>query len=140
MTIVTLPENTYRLLRQRASERARTPDELANEVLQRELAPPHAYIEVVTLTGGPTAVLKGTRIPVSILVGYVALGETPQSIVEEVLPSLTLAQVHDALSYYYDHRVEIDEERAENTEASAQARLRARLGEAAYHRLTGQPA
>lgn len=140
MTTVTLPENTYHLLRQRATESARSPDELANEMLQRELAPPHPYIEVVTLTGGPTAVIKGTRIPISILIGYVLLGETPQSITEEILPSLTLAQMHDALSYYYDHRVEIDRERAENTEASAQTRLHARLGETAYRRLTGQPA
>jgi hypothetical protein len=33
--------------------------------------------------------------------------------VEEILhefPHLTPAQVHDALSYYYDHRAEIDQE------------------------------
>ncbi|MGH2523643.1 MAG: hypothetical protein ACRDH2_14155, partial [Anaerolineales bacterium] len=67
----------------------------------------------------------------------IQMGETPQSIVETVLPRLTLAQVHDALSYYYDHQDEIDQERAANSEAAAQARLRERLGEEGYRRLTG---
>lgn len=140
MTVVRLPEPTYRLLLQRASEKARTPDDLADEVLRRELAPAHPYVEVVPMTGGATAVIKGTRVPVSILVGYVKMGETPQSIVEKILPRLTLAQVHDALSYYYDHQAEIDRERAENTEEAAQIRLRERLGAEGYRRITGQPA
>ncbi len=136
MTSVNLKEPTYRLLAQRANETSRSPDELADEVLQRELAPSHPYVETVPMAGGPTAVIKGSRIPVSILVGYVEMGETPQSIVENVLPRLTLAQVHDALSYYYDHRADIDRERAANTEEAAQARLRERLGDEAYGRLT----
>ncbi len=41
------------------------------------------------------------------------------SSVEEVLrdfPSLHPAEVHDALSYYYDHRTEIEQEIAELTD------------------------
>jgi uncharacterized protein (DUF433 family) len=34
-------------------------------------------------------------------------GMTPEELVAE-FPHLTLASVHDALSYYYDHREEID--------------------------------
>jgi len=138
MAIVRLSEPTYRLLQQRATEKSRTPDDLADEVLRRELAPAHAHVEVVNLSGGPTAVIKGTRVPVSILVGYVDMGETPHSIVEKALPHLTLAQVYDALSYYHDHRDEIDLERIENTEAAAQARLRERLGDENYRRIVGQ--
>ena len=140
MTIVRVQEPTYRLLQQRSAETARTPDDLADEVLRRELAPAHAHIEVVAMSGGPTAVIKGTRVPVSILVGYIEMGETPQSIVEKVLPHLTLAQVYDALSYYYDYRADIDRERAENTEAAAQARLRERVGDANYQRIVGRAA
>jgi len=92
------------------------------------------------MSGGPTAVIKGTRVPVSILMGYIEMGETPQSIVEKVLPHLTLAQVYDALSYYYDHQADIDRERAENTEAAAQARLRERVGDANYQRIVGRAA
>jgi uncharacterized protein (DUF433 family) len=89
------------------------------------------------MAGGATPVVRGTRIPASILVGYVNFGETPQSIVQTVLPRLTLAQVHDALSYYYDHQAEIDLERLQNTEEAAQARLRKTLGDDAYARITG---
>jgi uncharacterized protein (DUF433 family) len=90
------------------------------------------------MRSGPTAVIRGTRIPVSMVVGYIEMGQTPQSIVESALPHLTLAQVYDALSYYYDHQAEIDQERAENVEAAAQARLRERVGNANYQRITKQ--
>ena len=140
MIAIQLPEPTYHLLRQRALEEARTPDDLANDVLRRALAPTHPHIEIVTQSGGPTAVIRGTRVPVSILVGYAKMGETPQSIVERVLPHLTLAQVHDALSYYYDHQFEVDRERADNTEDAARIRLRERLGEEGYLQITGQKA
>jgi uncharacterized protein (DUF433 family) len=39
-------------------------------------------------------------------------GDTPDEFVESY-PHLNLAQVYDALSYYYDHREEIDRDRAE---------------------------
>jgi len=140
MNVIRLPEVTYRLLLRRATEKLRTPDDLADEVLRRDLAPKHPHIEVVHTTGGTTAVIKGTRIPVSILIGYINMGETPHSIAEKVLPNLTLAQVHDALSYYYDFQTEIDRERAENNEETARTRLRERLGEENYRRITGQQA
>jgi len=137
MESIQLPELTYRLLKERAAEAALTPEQLADEVLRRELSPAHPHIEVVTMAGGPTAVVKGTRIPVSILIGYVKMGETPQDIVTKALPGLTLAQVYDALSYYYDHQAELDRERAENTEAASQARLRESVGDENYQRMVG---
>jgi uncharacterized protein (DUF433 family) len=88
--------------------------------------------------GGPQAVIRGTRIPVSILIGYLRLGETPESLVHNILPRLTLAQVYDALSYYDEHREEIDQELAENTEAHWREQLRQQLGEEDYLRITGQ--
>ncbi len=82
--------------------------------------------------------IKGTRIGVSDIVGYLRLGETPESLVNETLPHLTLAQVYDALSYYHDHQDEIDAILAENTEAHSRAYLREQLGEEGYRRITGQ--
>jgi len=55
---------------------------------------------MVTTRSGSTAMIKGTRIAVSTIVGYIRLGESPESIAQSVLPHLTLAQIHDALSYY----------------------------------------
>jgi uncharacterized protein (DUF433 family) len=49
-------------------------------------------------------------------------GMTPEELVAE-FGHLTLAQVYDALSYYYDKQGEIEEDLAANTEASVGAQL-----------------
>lgn len=52
--------------------------------------------------------IAGTRLKVqSIALEYGSLGWTPDQICD-AHPGITLAQVHAALSYYYDHREEID--------------------------------
>ena len=56
------------------------------------------------------AVIAGTRIKVTqIALEYERLGWTADQIVD-AHPHLTLAQVHGALSYYYDHQAELDAE------------------------------
>ncbi|MFQ5594057.1 MAG: DUF433 domain-containing protein [Anaerolineae bacterium] len=138
MSIVTLSEKTYQLLRRKAQDSARTPDEIADELVRRQLAPEHAYIEVVEKAAGPQAMIKGTRVPVSIIIGYLRIGETPESLADNILPHLTLAQIYDALSYYHDHRDEIEQEMLENTEEHGRAYLRRRLDEEGYLHVTGQ--
>jgi uncharacterized protein (DUF433 family) len=135
---VKLSPTTYQWLQHKAQEGSRTPDELADELLSQQLAPKHAYIEIVEKITGPQAVIKGTRIPVSIIIGYLQVGETPESLAENILPHLTLAQVYDALSYYYDHQDQIEREMTENTEAYGRKYLREHLGEEGYLRVTGQ--
>ncbi|MBM3214058.1 DUF433 domain-containing protein [Candidatus Poribacteria bacterium] len=55
-------------------------------------------------------IIRGTRIKVShIVTEYELMGWTPDEIVA-AHSHLTLAQVHDALSYYYDHAEEINAE------------------------------
>jgi uncharacterized protein (DUF433 family) len=98
----------------------------------------HLHIEIVERYGGPQPVIKGTRITVSDIIGYLRLGETPESLVNNILPQLTLAQIHDAISYYYDHQDEIEKILEENTEAYGRAYLRENLSEEGYRRLTGQ--
>ena len=66
------------------------------------------------------------------------MGETPESLVERVLPQLSLAQVYDGLSYYHERRYEIDREIAENTEEYGRAYLREHLGAQEYARISGQ--
>jgi uncharacterized protein (DUF433 family) len=95
-------------------------------------------IVIVNRVGGPQAMIRGTRIAVRDIVGYLRLGETPESLVSEVLPHLTLAQVYDALSYYHDHVEQIDQELSENNEEWSRAYLREHLGEEGYLRITGQ--
>ena len=60
--------------------------------------------------------ITGTRFPVrSVVIQVLRQGLTPEELVRE-FSHLTLAQVYDALSYYYDHRKEIDADIALNTE------------------------
>jgi uncharacterized protein (DUF433 family) len=91
----------------------------------------------VKFTGGESAVIRGTRVKVGNIVGYIKMGETPQSIVEQVLPHLKLEQVLDAARYYEYYKEEIDEERRENTEEVGREYLRKHLSEEQYRKLTG---
>jgi uncharacterized protein (DUF433 family) len=138
MNTVKLSKTTYKLLQSKAQEIARTPDQVADELLRHQLVPQHAYIEVVEKITGPQAIIKGTRMPVSIIIGYLHIGETPESLVKKILPHLTLAQVHDALSYYYDHQDEIEQEITKNSEEYGRNYLREHLGEEGYLDVTGQ--
>jgi uncharacterized protein (DUF433 family) len=57
---------------------------------------------------GGRARIEGTRISVWFVVSNVLQqGVAPEEFVE-TYPHITLAQIYDALSFYYDHRDEID--------------------------------
>ncbi len=58
------------------------------------------------LSGEP--IIKGTRTPVRSIVEKWRLGYTPEEMVRG-LPHLTLAQIFEAMSYYYDNQAEIDD-------------------------------
>jgi uncharacterized protein (DUF433 family) len=94
-------------------------------------------IEVVKFTGGRSAVIRGTRIKVSHIVGYLQVGETPEVIVNEIVPHVTLPQVYEAVHYYFVHQAEIDKEREENTEEASRRLLLEKLGEKKYKEITG---
>jgi uncharacterized protein (DUF433 family) len=57
------------------------------------------------LSGEP--IIKGTRTPVRAIVEMWRMGNSPEEIAHG-LPHLTLAQIFDAMSYYYDNQAEID--------------------------------
>ncbi|PKO22743.1 MAG: hypothetical protein CVU38_07890 [Chloroflexi bacterium HGW-Chloroflexi-1] len=67
----------------------------------------HFYITRHPGISGGEPIIRGTRITVQRIVELVKAGESVQDILD-ALPHLTAAQVHDALSYYYDHQAEID--------------------------------
>lgn len=54
-------------------------------------------------------IIKGTRTPVKAIVGYYKMGLSVEEILEG-LPHLTPAQVYEALSYYHDHRSEVEQD------------------------------
>ena len=67
----------------------------------------HPHIVRVMRPAGEEAVIAGTMIAVWFIVRQLRTGDMPEDIVAS-LPHLTLAGVHDAISYYHDHRSEID--------------------------------
>ncbi|HEX5245292.1 MAG TPA: DUF433 domain-containing protein [Tepidisphaeraceae bacterium] len=64
------------------------------------------------LCGGKPCI-AGTRIRVFDIASLAQSGYLPDEIIERY-PSLTLADVHAALSYYYDNRNEIERQAAED--------------------------
>ncbi|MDA8078791.1 MAG: DUF433 domain-containing protein [Nitrospiraceae bacterium] len=69
----------------------------------------HIYIEKDPDRYDGKAVIKNTRIPVASLVNHYRSGMSIDEILDGY-PSLTPAQLFDALSYYFDHKDEIDKE------------------------------
>ena len=110
---------------------------IVNRPVESTYLPNFPYIEILKFTGGYSAVIRGTRVKVSHIAGYLLLGETPNTIVEKVLPFLNLSQVIDAQRYYKLHKEELDAERAENTEEAGRKYVREKLGEEGYRKVTG---
>jgi len=78
----------------------------------------HPHIVRIEGLCGERPVIAGTRISVRTIVERVRLGDSPEQIVGNY-PPLTLAQVYDALSYYHEHKSEIEAEMAANEKALA---------------------
>ncbi len=82
-----------------------------------KVAHPHITSDPTICGGSP--IIAGTRFPVRSVVSYILQhGFTPEELAGR-FPHLTLAQIHDALAYYYDNRKEIEKDIADNTEESA---------------------
>jgi uncharacterized protein (DUF433 family) len=85
--------------------------------IQEQTMPPqvtHPYIDKRPGYRGGRAIIAGTNFPVSSVVIYLLRqGMLPEELVRR-FHHLTLAQVYDALSYYYDHQSELDAEIEKN--------------------------
>jgi uncharacterized protein (DUF433 family) len=70
-----------------------------------------AYPHIVATPGycGGRPRIDGTRISVQVIAEYYQLYSSVDRILE-ALPHLRAAEVHAALTYYFDHREEMDEE------------------------------
>lgn len=87
------------------------------------------YPHIVFDENGVPAI-TGTRIKVAnVAIERIEAGRTAEQIAR-TYPAITLAQVHSALAYYYDHRDEIDRYIAERDELAE--RLRPELEDAAF--------
>ena len=66
----------------------------------------HHIVKTIDILNGEP-VITGTRTPVRAIVEYWKFGDTPEEIARK-LPHLRLAHIFAALSYYDDHRDEIE--------------------------------
>ncbi len=79
-----------------------------------EIATEHPHIVRKPGTCGGSPIIRGTRITVRHIAFMWKAGETVEDIVRSY-SHLKPAWVHDAISYYLDHRDEIEQELKENT-------------------------
>lgn len=92
---------------------------MTTEVNVKRTEHPH-IVRVDGVCGGrPT--IEGTRIPIETIAQLLAEGVGAAEIIE-LYPNLNEALVHDAISYYYDHKEEIDRSIEENSFESSQRR------------------
>jgi uncharacterized protein (DUF433 family) len=69
----------------------------------------HPYVAKDDEIQGGKPTVKGSRIPITTLVTYYKRGNDVDEILN-LYPQLTPAQVHDAISYYYDNQEQLDDE------------------------------
>ena len=80
----------------------------------------NTHIETVSSKCGGKPVITGTRIRVwDVFVHHERLGKSPDEIVR-AYPHITLADVHAALAYYWDHKDQIDQQMRDADEFVAQ--------------------
>jgi len=76
----------------------------------------HSYVAKDPKIQGGEPVIKGTRFPVRSVVIYILKnGMLPEELAKE-FPQLKIAAIYDALSYYYDHKDEVEKLIDEQTE------------------------
>lgn len=137
---INVSEQTYKLVTYHARQAQVSPDSLVDETLRHHFSPPHPYVTKRHTAYGEQAIIKGTRVAVSAIVDYTKMGYSPEQIAAEILPHITIAQIYDALSYYYDNKFEIERELAEDADVELwERRLREPLpSEEAYLQLRGK--
>lgn len=84
----------------------------------------YPHIEKTPGVRAGKACIEGTRIAVVDLVALLKRGMRPEEMLDYYMRPLTLAQVHAALTYHYDHTEETEAyfERAEEAEAELEAK------------------
>ena len=80
----------------------------------------HPYVSIDPRIAGGQPVIRGTRIKViDIAIRYEFMGLSADKIIDEY-PHLKLEQIHDALSYYYEHKNTFDRKYREDQSFIAQ--------------------
>ncbi len=84
----------------------------------------HPYVTTKRGVCGGKPIIVGTRIPVWGIAGWYKKGSSAEQIQRDVYPSLGLAEIYAALSYYHDHKEAIEQQIEENSLSSREAKRR----------------
>ena len=80
---------------------------MVDQALKKEMTS-HPYIVIKKDVCDGSPIIEGTRTRViDIVIEYEVLGHSPDEIIRSH-PHVSLYQIHDALSYYYENRDELD--------------------------------
>jgi len=131
-----LSSQLYEHILHLARQANQPPDRVAEAILWEHF-PAYPHIELERDQWGEYAIVAGTRTSVATIVRYIQMGHDAQTLVTEIMPHLTLAQVHSALAYYFEHQETLDAEIAADTDQVWQARLKELVGKEAYQALVG---
>lgn len=93
-----------------------------------EAATEHLHVARQAGIHGGRPVIRGTRVPVKVLVRYFHMGMSPPDILAG-FPDLTAAQLYDALSYYYDNQAEMEADMAGDEKTAVLAAFDLEMGE-----------
>ena len=101
---------------------------MPGQVLKKENTNHPFIIRDKDICGG-SPIIEGTRTRViDIAIEYEMLGHSPDEIINSH-PHLNLPQVHDALSFYYENRAELDQKAEQDQEfiASLKKKIPSRI-------------
>jgi uncharacterized protein (DUF433 family) len=73
----------------------------------QEIATEHPHVVQVAGSRGGRPIVRGTGLTVELLARFHRMGASPDELIA-TYPQLTPAALYDALSYYHDHRDQID--------------------------------
>jgi uncharacterized protein (DUF433 family) len=88
----------------------------------------HPYVTRQEGMCGGRPIVDGRRIPVWQIAALLRQGLSAEQIVDQYSDRLTPAAIYDAISYYYDHRDEVDADLESNTSKEALGELLDELG------------
>lgn len=125
---IQLSPSLFELVARRAARQRQSPDDFVEQLLVEQLKPRHPYVSIEKSRSGDRPMINGTRIGVDVIIGYQRAGHSAEEIANEILPDLTLAQVYDALGYYADNKVQMDNMLAEHSPDAWRVRLKRELG------------
>ncbi len=114
VTVLTISQQMYDRLSQHASAAQRDLNEFAETLLRAQIQlTDHPYVVRQEGQRGGRPVLRGSNIPVWLIVAMWKAGDSLDDI-GQAYPPLEPAALYDAISYYFDHRQEIETEIHQN--------------------------